>query len=165
MLIIKNEEEDMSGQIDAKIKELGLELPAPAQPAGSYVQFYISGNIIYISGQIPFWSGEARWQGKVGQDYSIEEGQEAAKICALNIIAQAKAALDGDLDRVKQIIKLGGFVNATPDFDMHPKVINGASDLMAAVFGEKGKHTRFAMGAGSLPLGVAVEIDAMIEFE
>ena len=154
----------MSGQIDAKIKELGLELPAPAQPAGSYVQYYISGNIIYISGQIPFWSGEARWQGKVGQDYSIEEGQEAAKTCALNIIAQAKAAL-GDLDRIVQLLRLNGFVNATPDFAYHPKVINGASDLMVEILGDKGRHTRIAVGCSSLPLNAAVEIDAIFAID
>lgn len=154
----------MAGQIESRIKELGLELPTAPAPAGSYVQHYQSGNLLFVAGQITFWNGEVKFQGKVGQDYSIEEGQEAARICALNILAQAKDAL-GDLDKVKRIVKLSGFVNCPTDFDAHPKVINGASDLMGEIFGEKGKHTRIAMGAGSLPLNVAVEIDAIIEVE
>ncbi len=154
----------MAGTIETKLAELGLELPAVAVPAGSYVGYVISGNQIFISGQIPFWNGELKYKGKVGVDYSIEEGQAAAKVCALNIIAQVKAALDGDLDRVTKIIKLGGFVNCPVDFEAHPTVINGASDLMGDVFGDKGRHARFAMGAGSLPLNVAVEVDAVVEF-
>ena len=155
----------MDGQIDAKLEELGLELPQVATPAGSYVGYVVTGNQIFVSGQIPFWNGELKYQGKVGPDYSVEEGQEAAKVCALNIIAQVKDALGGDLDRVTRVVKLGGFVNCPTDFEAHPTVINGASDLMGAVFGEKGRHARFAMGAGSLPLNVAVEVDAVVEFE
>lgn len=153
----------MAGQIDARLKELGLELPEPPKPAGSYVQHHTVGNMLYIAGQITFWNGELKYLGKVGQEFSIEEGQEAARICALNIIAQAKDAL-GDLDRVARIVRLGGYVNSPVEFDKHPAVINGASDLMGQVFGEKGKHVRVAMGAGSLPLNVAVEIEALIEF-
>ena len=154
----------MAGTIDAKLTELGLELPAVAAPAGSYVGYVISGNQIFVSGQIPFWNGDVKFKGKVGTDYSIEEGQEAARVCSLNIIAQVKDALGGDLDRVTKVVKLGGFVNCPPDFEGHPMVINGASELIGAVFGEKGRHARFAMGAGSLPFNVAVEIDAVIEF-
>lgn len=154
----------MSGTVEAKINELGLELPSAPQPAGAYVQFYQSGNLLFVAGQIPFWNGELKYQGKVGQEFSIEEGQEAARLCALNIIAQAKEAT-GNLDKVARIVKLSGFVNCPTDFADHPKVINGASDLMGDVFGEKGKHTRIALGAGSLPLNVAVEIDAIIEIE
>ena len=150
--------------IDAKLAELEITLPMVAKPAGSYLGYVISGKQIFISGQVPFWNGELKYKGKLGVDYTIDKGAAAAKICALNIIAQAKLALDGDLDRVKKIIKLGGFVNCLPDFTDHPKVINGASDLMAAVFGDKGQHARFAVGAASLPLGCAVEIDAIIEF-
>ncbi len=154
----------MTGVIDAKLSELKITLPTVAKPAGSYLGYVISDKQIFISGQVPFWNGELKYKGKVGVDYSIDEGVAAAIICSLNIIAQAKLALDGDLDRVKKIIKLGGFVNCLPDFTDHPKVINGASDLMAAVFGDKGQHARFAVGAVSLPLGCAVEIDAIIEF-
>jgi len=154
----------MSGMIDTKLAELGLELPTVATPAGSYVGYVVSGNQIFVSGQIPLWNGELKYTGKVGVDFTAEEGQEAAKVCALNIIAQVKDALGGDLDRVVKIVKLGGFVNCPTDFTAHPTVINGASDLMGAVFGEKGRHARFAMGAGSLPLNVAVEIDAIVEF-
>ncbi|MCH9851881.1 MAG: RidA family protein [Alphaproteobacteria bacterium] len=154
----------MMGMIDDKLAELGIELPEAAAPAANYVPFCISGNLIFISGQLPMKDGSFAYQGKLGSDISQDQGIEAAKLCAIGIIAQAKAALDGDLDRVVRIVKLGGFVNATSDFTNHPKVINGASDLMVEVFGDKGRHSRFAMGAGSLPLGVSVEIDAVVEF-
>ena len=154
----------MAGAIEQRLSDLGIDLPSAPQPAGSYVQHYTSGNLVFVAGQIPFWNGELKFQGKVGHDFSIEEGQEAAKICALNIIAQVKDAI-GDLDKVVRIVKLSGFVNCPTDFADHPKVINGASDLMGEVFGEKGKHTRIALGAGSLPLNVAVEIDAIVEVE
>ena len=156
-------EKDMAGKIDARLAELGLELPTAPAAAGAYVGYVRSGNQLFVAGQIPIWNGEIRHQGKVGGDLTLEEGQEAARVCALNIIAQAKAALDGDLDRVVRIVKLGGFVNCPVDFSDHPKVINGASNLIGDIFGEKGAHARFAMGAGSLPLNVAVEIDAVIE--
>ncbi len=152
------------GMIDDKLETLGITLPQAAAPAANYVPFCITGNLIFISGQLPMKDGNFAYQGKLGAEISQEQGIEAAKLCAINIMAQAKAALDGDLDRVVRIVKLGGFVNATPDFTNHPKVINGASDLMVEVFGDKGRHSRFAMGAGSLPLGVSVEIDAVIEF-
>lgn len=154
----------MAGQIEARIQELGLELPEAPKPAGSYVQHYQSGNLLFIAGQITLWNGDIKHQGKVGADLTLEDGQEAAKVCALNVLAQAKDAL-GDLDRVARIVKLSGFVNSIPEFDAHPKVINAASDLMGEIFGDKGRHTRIAMGAGSLPLNVAVEIDAIIEVE
>ena len=152
------------GDIDNKLQSLGYNIPTPATPAANYVPFCISGNLIFISGQLPIKDGAISYQGKVGEDLPMADAVEAAKLCAINIIAQAKAALDGDLDRVVRIVKLGGFVNATPDFVDHPKVINGASDLFVAVFGDKGRHSRFAMGAGSLPLGVSVEIEAVVEF-
>ena len=152
------------GMIDDKLKELGITVPQAAAPAANYVPFCVTGNLIFISGQLPMKDGNFAYQGKLGADISQDQGIEAAKLCAINIIAQAKAALDGDLDRVVRIVKLGGFVNAAPDFTNHPKVINGASDLMVEVFGDKGRHSRFAMGAGSLPLGVSVEIEAVIEF-
>ncbi len=152
------------GDIDKKLASLGIDIPTPTAPLANYVPYCITGNLIFISGQLPMKDGAFAYQGKLGADISQDEGIEAAKLCAINIIAQAKIALDGDLDRIVRIVKLGGFVNATPDFTNHPKVINGASDLFADVFGDKGRHSRFAMGAGSLPLGVSVEIEAVIEF-
>jgi enamine deaminase RidA (YjgF/YER057c/UK114 family) len=153
----------MAGEIDARLAELGIEVPEAAAPVANYVGYVQSGNLIFVSGQVTLVGGEFKFQGKVGAEFSVEEGQEAARICAINIIAQLKAACGGDLDRVQRIVKLGGFVNSTPDFTDQPKVINGASDLMVAVFGDAGKHTRAAVSAGSLPLGVAVEIDAIAE--
>ncbi|MCB1651238.1 MAG: RidA family protein [Alphaproteobacteria bacterium] len=146
-----------------KLQKLGYELPQAAAPAANYVPYVVSGSHIYISGQIPFLNGQSMHLGRVGDDLTLEQGVEAAKACALNILAQAHAAVDGDWGRIKRLVKLGGFVNCTPDFTDQPKVVNGASDLMVAVMGEAGKHARFAVGAPSLPLGVAVEIDAMFE--
>ncbi len=153
----------MAGEVDARLAELGIEVPEAAAPVANYVGYVRSGNMVFVSGQVPLVDGAFKFQGKVGSEFSIEEGQEAAKICAINIIAQLKAACGGDLDRVQRIVKLGGFVNSTPEFTDQPKVINGASDLMVAVFGDAGKHTRAAVSAGALPLGVAVEIDAIAE--
>jgi len=155
----------MAGQIDARLRELGIELPEPPLPAANYVPFTLSGSTLYISGQVTFDNGELKYLGKVGADVDEADGKAAARLCGLNIIAVARHALDGDLDRVRQVLKLGGFVNATPDFTGHPGIINGASDLMVEVFGDRGKHARFAVGAGGLPLGVAVEVDASLEVE
>lgn len=152
----------MAGKAEARLKEMGLELPSAPAPAANYVPYTISGNLLVISGQVTLGPDGLEFVGKLGKDFSVEEGQQAARLCALNILAQAKAAL-GDLDRIGQILKLQGFVNGTPDFTDQPKVINGASDFMVEVLGEAGKHARAAVGMGSLPLGVAVEIDAMIE--
>ena len=152
----------MAGKIDARLSKLGIELPEAAAPAANYVPYALEGNTLYIAGQVPFWNGELLHIGKVGGDYSVEDAVQAARVCALNIIAQAKAALGGDLDRIRRIAKVGGFVNCVTDFGQHPAVINGASDLFVEVFGDTGKHTRFAVGAGSLPMGVAVEVDAII---
>jgi enamine deaminase RidA (YjgF/YER057c/UK114 family) len=153
----------MAGEVDARLAELGIEVPEAAAPVANYVGYVQSGNMVFVSGQVPLVDGAFKFQGKVGAEFSVEDGQEAARICAINIVAQLKAACGGDLDRVQRIVKLGGFVNSTPEFTDQPKVINGASDLMVAVFGDKGKHTRAAVSAGSLPLGVAVEIDAIAE--
>ncbi len=154
----------MAGEIDARLQELGIELPQAAAAVANYVPYVITGNLVFVSGQVTIENGEFKYLGKVGGDLSVEQGQEAARLCALNIIAQLKAACGGDLDRVQRIVKLGGFVNSTPDFKDQPKVINGASDLMVEVFGDKGKHARAAVSAGSLPVGVAVEVDAVVEF-
>ena len=153
----------MAGTIDARLQELGIELPQAAAAVANYVPYVVSGNLVFVSGQVTIENGEFKYQGKVGSDLSVEQGQEAARLCALNIIAQLKEACGGDLDRVRRIVKLGGFVNSTPDFKDQPKVINGASDLMVEVFGDKGRHARAAVSAGALPVGVAVEVDAVAE--
>ena len=153
----------MAGQIEARLKELGIDLPEAAAPAANYVPYVISGDLVFVAGQITLWNGELRYVGKLGQDYSVEEGQAAARLCGLNIIAQVRAACGGDLDRVRRCVRLGGFVNSTPEFRDQPKVVNGASDLMVEVFGDRGKHARAAVSAGALPLGVAVEVDAVFE--
>ena len=155
----------MAGTIDNRLAEIGIELPEAAAPVANYVGYVVSGNHVYISGQVTVEGGAFKHIGKLGQDIDVEEGARAARLCAINILSQLKAACGGDLDRVVRCVKLGGFVNATPDFTDHPKVINGASDLMVEVFGDKGRHARFAMGAGSLPLGIAVEIDALFEID
>jgi enamine deaminase RidA (YjgF/YER057c/UK114 family) len=149
--------------IDARLTELGLTLPQAAAPAANYVPFVRTGNLVVISGQITLENGTLKYVGRVGEDFTTEQAYEAAKLCGLNLIAQLKAACDGDLDRVVRVVRLGGFVNSTADFTEQPKVINGASDLMAEVFGEKGKHARAAVGVNTLPLGVAVEIEGLFE--
>jgi enamine deaminase RidA (YjgF/YER057c/UK114 family) len=153
----------MTGTVDARLSELGITLPEAAAPVANYVGYVKTGNLVFVSGQLTLKDGKPAFLGKLGAEISVEDGQSAATLCAINIIAQLKAACDGDLDRVKRIVKLGGFVNSTPDFTDQPKVINGASDLMVAVFGDKGKHARAAVSTASLPLGVSVEIDAVVE--
>lgn len=154
----------MSGEIEQRLAELGIEIPEAAAPAANYVPYVISGNQVFVSGQVCIVAGGAlQYLGKLGAEFSVEEGQAAARLCALNILAQVKAACDGDLDRIVRCVKLGGFVNCTPEFDQHPPVINGASDLMVEILGEKGRHARFAVGASNLPFNVAVEIDAVFE--
>jgi len=153
----------MAGKTDARLAELGITLPAAAAPAANYIPYVVSGNLVFVSGQVTFLNGELQYLGKVGADLSVEDGYHAARLCALNLIAQVKEACGGDLDRVVRTVKLGGFVNCGPDFNDHPKVINGASDLMAEVFGDAGRHARFAVGAPSLPLGVATEVDGIFE--
>lgn len=153
----------MPGKIESRLKQLGIALPAAAAPAANYVPFAITGNQLWVAGQITFWDGKLKYLGKVGADLSLEDGAAAARVCGLNIIAQAKAAL-GDLDRVVRIVKLNGFVNAPADFTDHPKVINGASDLLVEVFGDAGRHARVAVGVSNLPLNSAVEVDAVMEF-
>lgn len=152
----------MTGTIDARLAELGLTLPAAPAPAANYVPYVQSGNMLYVSGQIS--QDEAGLiKGRLGADMDVEAGAAAARRCALSLMAQARAACGGDLDRVARVVKLVGFVNSTPDFTDQPKVINGCSDLMVAVFGDAGRHARSAVSATSLPLGVAVEIEAILE--
>ena len=149
--------------IEERLAGLGLALPVAAAPAANYVPWTISGSTLYVAGQLPFEDGKLSVVGPVGSEVSLERAQHAAMVCGLNILAQAKAALDGDLQRIVRCLKLGGFVNAPAGFADHPKVINGASDLMVAVLGDAGRHARFAVGASSLPFNVAVEIDAIFE--
>lgn len=153
----------MAGTVESRLHELGIALPEAPVPVAAYVPAVRTGNLLFISGQVTLDNGQLAYQGKVGADFSVAEGQAAARLCALNILAQAKAALEGDLDRVVRVVKLQGFVNCPADFTDHPKVINGASELMLAVFGEAGKHARFALGAASLPMNCACEIDAVLE--
>ncbi len=146
-----------------KIKELKINLPEAKPPVGSYVATKIVGNLLYISGQISISENGELIKGKIGKDLSLEEGYKAAERCGLSIISQAKVACNGDLTKIKSCIKLTGFVNSTDNFTDQPKVINGASDLIASVFGDAGMHTRAAVSTNSLPLGVSVEVDAIFE--
>jgi enamine deaminase RidA (YjgF/YER057c/UK114 family) len=153
----------MSGTIEARLKKLGIALPQASAPVANYVPFTVSGKLVIVSGQVSVRDGKPEFVGKLGREISIPEGQQAARLCALNILSHLKNACGGDLDRVKQVLRLGGFVNCTADFTSMPQVVNGASDLMVEVFGDKGRHARAAVGVSSLPLGVAVEVEAMFE--
>ena len=151
----------MTGTIEDRLAALGLALPPAPNPVANYVPFLISGNLLFISGQISKAADGTIVTGTLGDGVDIAAGQAAARLCALNILAQAKSAL-GNLDRIAQLVRLTGFVSATPAFKDHPQIVNGASDLMVEVLGEKGRHTRAAVGVSSLPLGSAVEVDAVI---
>ncbi len=150
----------MAGKIERRLAELGVTLPAAAAPVANYVPWVVTGNLVFIAGQVTLVDGKPQFIGQLGKEFGIEDGAKAARLCAINILAQVKAAC-GDLDRIARCVKLTGFVNATPDFRDHPKVVNGASDLMVEVFGDAGRHARAAVGVASLPLGVAVEVDAV----
>ena len=151
--------------IDSRLKELGITLARPPKPVASYVPFTVSGNQVFISGQVPISDGALKYVGKLGVDFSVEVGQAAAQLCAINILSVLREACEGNLDRVVRCLKVNVFVNATPDYDKQPEVANGASDLFADVFGDAGKHARAAVGVGSLPRGVAVEVDAIFEIK
>lgn len=153
----------MTGRIETRLKDLGINLPAPPAPVASYVPTVKTGNLVFVSGQIPAAADGLKYIGIVGQDLSVEDGKAAARLCAINLLAQTKAACDGDLDRVTRCVKLSVFVNAVPGFTQHPEIANGASDLMVEVFGDAGKHARAAVGSGSLPRNVAVEVEAVFE--
>lgn len=153
----------MAGTVEARLAEKGIELPRAAAPQASYVPYVVSGSLVFVAGQLPMWNGEVQVRGKLGQDLGLEEGQRAARLCGLNLIAQVREACGGDLDRVRRVVKLTGFVNSTPDYTEQPKVVNGCSELMAEVFAERGQHARAAVSAAALPLGIAVEIDGIFE--
>jgi len=148
--------------IEERLKELGIELPPAPTPAANYIPFSREGNILFIAGQVPLGpDGKLQFLGKVGRDLDVETGYQSARLCALNGLAQIKAAL-GSLDKVKKILRVGGFVNCTDEFTNQPEVINGASDLLVEVFGEKGKHARAAVGTNALPRGVATEVEFVV---
>lgn len=153
----------MASTIQQRLLELGVTLPAAPAPAANYLPAVRSGNLLFIAGQVPLQNGQAQFIGKLGAGIEIEQGRQAARLCAINVLAQVAKALDGDLDRVVRCVRVGGFVNAVPEFTDHPVVVNGASDFFVSVFGEAGKHARTAVGAGSLPRGVAVEVEAVFE--
>ena len=153
----------MPGRIDDRIKELGIELPQPSKPGANYVPTVRTGDLIFITGQLAQWNGERRFTGKLGRDFGVEEGQQATRLCSLNLVAHLRAALDGDLDRVVRCVRIAGYVNSVPDFVAQSQVINGASDLFVEIFQEAGQHTRMAVGVSALPYDVAVEVEAVFE--
>src|SRR3982751_1279553 len=153
----------MSSQIEKRLADLGVTLPAPGAPGGNYVPFVVVGNLVFMAGQVAREAGKMKYTGKVGRDISIEQGHAAARLCAVNLLAQLKLACAGDLDRVERCVRLGGFVNSPPDFFDHPKVINGASDLMVQVLAERGQHARTAVGVAALPLDSAVEVEGIFQ--
>ena len=153
----------MATTIVERLVELGIVLPAPAAAVANYVAVRRSGDLLVVSGQLPLENGAVRFKGKLGNAVSLEDGQAAARLCAINILAQVQAACGGDLERVVACVRLGGFVACTPEFTDHPKVVNGASDLIVAVLGDAGRHARAAVGVASLPLDAAVEVEGMFE--
>lgn len=149
--------------VESRLQELGFSLPSPSAALATYVPYLKVGSLVFISGQLPSRNGTLDYIGKVGREFSIEDGQAAARLCALNILAQLKGACEGDWNQVIRCVRLGGFIHSTDDFKDQPQIMNGASDLIVAVFGEQGRHTRVAVGVNALPLGVAVEIEAIFE--
>ena len=145
------------------LAELGLTIPEVAAPVANFVPYVVTGNLVYVSGQIPIEDGKIDFVGKLGRDFDVEQGREAARLCALNVLSVIRRACGGDLDRVSRCVRLGGFVNSTDEFTAQPEVMNGASDLLVAVFGERGRHARTAVGVSALPRGVAVEVEAVFE--
>ena len=150
-------------RVEDRLRQLGIELPEPSKPGANYVPSVRTGNLIFLTGQLSQWNGERRFIGKLGRELGVEEGQQAARLCALNLVAQLRAALDGDLDRVVRCVRIAGYVNSMPDFVAQSQVINGASDLFVQVFEEAGRHTRMAVGVSALPYDVAVEVEAVFE--
>lgn len=153
----------MTGKIEARLKELDIKLPPAMGPMAAYTPWTRAGGLVFIAGQGPFLDGELHYNGRVGETLNVAEAKKCARIVGLNVLAQVKAACGGDLDKVVRCVKLGGFVNSTPDFGDHPEVINGASELMIEVFGEAGRHARFAVGMPVLPMNTSVEIDAVFD--
>lgn len=153
----------MDESVDNRLNRLGIELPEPSKPGANYVTTVRAGDLLFLSGQLCHWNGERRFIGKLGREFTLEQGQAAARLCGLNLIAQLRFALDGDWSRFVQVVRVGGFINSTPDYTAQSQVMNGASDLFLEVFGELGKHTRIAVGVSALPYDVAVEVEALVE--
>lgn len=152
-----------SNATNARLAELGLELPEPATPGANYVPFVRTGDLVFVTGQLSQWNGERRFVGKLGREFDVEEGQRAAQLCALNVIAQVRVAVNDDLDRVVKCVRIAGYVNSTSEFHGQSQVVNGASDVFVEVFGERGRHARMAVGVAALPYDVAVEVEAVFE--
>jgi enamine deaminase RidA (YjgF/YER057c/UK114 family) len=148
-------------RIETRLRELGIILPTPMAPVANYVPFVITGDLVVISGQIPARDGKVAYTGKLGEDVSVDIGTQAAQLCFINLLAQLKAACGGDLDRVRQVVRLGGFIAALPSFTQHAQVMNGASDMAVAVFDDAGRHARSTIGVPSLPLDAAVEVEGL----
>ena len=155
----------MAGNIETRLAELGITLPPPVIPIANYVPFVITGNLVVVSGQIPVRDGKVAYTGKISQGMSINDGQDAARLCFINVLVQLKAACYGNLDRVRRVVRLGGFVSAPPDFTAHAQVMNGASDLAVAVFGNNGRHARSTIGVPSLPADALVEVEGLFEID
>ena len=153
----------MSTRIDDRLTSLEIELPTPSLPGANYVPFVRTGNLLFLTGQLSQWNGERRFVGKLGREFGVAEGQQAARLCALNLIAHLREALDGDLDRVERCVRIAAFVNSVPDFSSQSQVVNGASDLFVQVFGDAGRHARMSVGVSALPYDVAVEVEALFE--
>jgi len=151
------------GRVEERLRTLSIELPQPSKPGANYVPWARSGQLVFLTGQLSQWNGERRFIGKLGREFGVEEGQAAARLCALNLIAHARDAAGGDLDRVARIVRIAGFVNSMPDFVQQSQVVNGASDLFVDVFGDAGRHARMAVGVAALPYDVAVEVEAVFE--
>ena len=153
----------MSSRIEARLSELGIELPRPSTPGANYVPFVRTGSLVHLTGQLSQWNGERRYVGKLGREYGVADGRAAARLCVLNLLAHLKVAAGGDLDRVVRAVRLAGYMNAVPEFTEHSQVMNGASDLLVEVLGEAGRHTRIAVGVSALPYDVAVEVEGVFE--
>ena len=155
----------MPDRIRQRLQARNIELPSPSAPGANYVPFVRTGNLIFLTGQLSQWNGERKFIGKLGREFGVAEGQQAARLCALNLLAHLDSALNGELERVRRCVRIAGFVNSTPDFTAQSQVINGASDLFLEVFGEAGRHTRMAVGVSALPYDVAVEVEGVFEIE
>jgi enamine deaminase RidA (YjgF/YER057c/UK114 family) len=150
-------------RVEERLRELSIELPRPSTPGANYVPFVRTGNLVFVTGQLSQWNGERRFVGKVGREFTADEGKQAARLCALNVLAQLRAALDGELDRVVRCVRIAGYVNSVADFVDQSQVMNGASDVFIEVLGEAGRHARMAVGVSALPYGVAVEVEGCFE--